>query len=196
MGDFEPTPLIAETGDCIHFQMSLTETGDKNIPVTQFDDPVVKPDELFASEAQMFRWSYLGQEHLKQGNGQPTCLAEDQIADNNNEQNVRNCGKLNPVGPYYDAGVVKTATAGKWHYMSTRENNFTNRSHKGQLIVVDGMGTAEVVAIVAAVTAGVALTGVGGVLAYLKLTGKEIPSLPCFGGGGADAAATAKVGGA
>lgn len=63
-----------------------------------------------------------------------------------------------------------------------RENNFTNRSHKGQLIVVDGIGTMEYVAIIAAVTAGVALTSVGGVMAYFKFTGKEIPSLPCFGG--------------
>eukprot|EP01048_Picozoa_sp_COSAG05_P006825 COSAG05_NODE_461_length_9571_cov_14.935283_1_plen_734_part_00 len=181
--DFEPTPLIAETGDCIHFQMSLTdndppnnageglpgsgranvaltETGDKNVPVVDFNSETAKPYELFENEAQMFRWSYLGQEHLRQTDGTtPTCLAESQIADNNNEQNVRNCGKLNPVGPYYDAGLVETKNAGQWSFMSTRENNFSNRGHKGQLIVVDGLGSGEVVLIALGGVVGAGLLG-------------------------------------
>ena len=127
--DFEPSPLVAETGDCIRYVMHLTdndppnnageglpgsgranvvltETGDKNIPVTDWADPVTAPADLFATTDQMFRWSYLGQDSLNK-DGASTCLQEDQIADNNNEQNVRNCGKLNPVGPFYDAGIVR-----------------------------------------------------------------------------------------
>jgi hypothetical protein len=50
-----------------------------------------------------------------------------QIDDNNNEQNARNCGKLNPRGPVYDAGLKKLNTVGAWAYQSTRENNFSNR---------------------------------------------------------------------
>jgi hypothetical protein len=205
--DFEPSPLIAETGDCIHFQMSLTdndppnnageglpgsgranvaltETGDKNVPVTDFNNPVAKPFELFENQEQMFRWAYLGQEHLKQADGTPTCLEENQIADNNNEQNVRNCGKLNPVGPYYDAGKVKVNNAGTWSYMSTRENNFSNRGHKGQLIVVDGLGMGEKILIGVGIVGAVAAIGAAGFLGYKHKKKKG-------GGGGGSGAKSA-----
>merc|ERR1711939_782919 len=93
----------------------------------------------------MFRWGFLGQEDINDDNGGEACLNENQIDDNNEEQNAANCAKLNPVGPYYDAGLKKLNKAGNWAYQSTRENNFSNRGHKGEIIVSEGSGKVELI---------------------------------------------------
>ncbi len=56
------------------------------------------------------------------------------------ERDRRNCGKLNnaPGGPYFDGGLVILRTNGNFWYMSSRNNNFSNRSQKGNLIVYGG----------------------------------------------------------
>lgn len=203
--DFDPSPLVAETGDCIELtihltdndppnnageglpgsgraNLALTETGDKNIPVTDYLNPVAKPNELFPNEEAMFRWSYLGQESLKRaGQDAPACLPEEEIEDNNEEQNVRNCGKLNPVGPEYNAGRIELQNAGTWHFMSTRENNFSNRSHKSQIIVVEGLGAGEIVGIAAAGIVGVGAIGAAAFMGYKKnkAGGGGMPEIPC-----------------
>ena len=161
--DFLPQILTAEVGDCIHLQLWLTDndppnnageglpgTGraaiglmaaeDKNMPVTRFEDQT-----FFDHPETMFRWGFLGQEDINDDNGGEACLNENQIDDNNEEQNAANCAKLNPVGPYYDAGLKKLTTAGNWAYQSTRENNFSNRGHKGEIIVSEGSGKTELI---------------------------------------------------
>jgi hypothetical protein len=164
--DFLPEVLVAEVGDCIHMQLWLTDndppnnageglpgTGranfelmaeeDKNKPVTRFDE-----QNLFDYPEIMFRWGFLAQEDIDQNNGNEGCLSENTIDDNNEEQNARTCGKLNPIGPYYDAGLTQVTRAGQWGYQSTRENNFSNRSQKGQIIVSDGTGSWEIIVLV------------------------------------------------
>ncbi|EFC40412.1 predicted protein [Naegleria gruberi] len=56
---------------------------------------------------------------------------------NKAEQDCNNCAKLNnaPNGPYFDGGLHELKANGMFAYMSTRNNNFSNRSHKGYLIV-------------------------------------------------------------
>lgn len=164
--DFLPEVLIAEVGDCVRMQLWLTDndppnnageglpgTGranfelmsseDKNKPVTRFDE-----QNFFDYPETMFRWGFLAQEDIDRPNGNPGCLSENQIEDNNEEQNARNCGKLNPIGPYYDAGLNKLTRAGSWAVQSTRENNFSNRSQKGEVIVHDGTGSWEIIVLV------------------------------------------------
>lgn len=174
--DFLPQVLVAEVGDCVHFQMQLTDNdppnnageglpgsgranialqavGDKNTPLEMFGE-----QSFFENEAQMFAFSYLNQEVLTRNNGNPSCLTENAIDNNNREQNVRNCGKLNPIGPSADSGYVKMRNAGTWEYMSTRENNFSNRGHKGQIIVTEKISNME------AVIVGVLLVVVAGII--------------------------------
>ena len=110
------------------------------MPVTRFED-----QNFFEHPETMFRWGFLGQEDINDNNGGEACLNENQIDDNNEEQNAANCAKLNPVGPYYDAGLKKLNTAGNWAYQSTRENNFSNRGHKGEIIVSEGSGKVELI---------------------------------------------------
>jgi len=81
------------------------------------------------------------------------CKTYDQLqtAGGNTDQNEQNCMKLNaPTVNYFNGGLQQMKTAGTYNYMSTRNNNFTNRSQKGT-ITVDPLLP----------TWGVALAGIG-----------------------------------
>ena len=212
--DFEPSPLVLETGQCVHMELALTdndppnnagegtpgtgranmvlmETGDKNKPITNFaDQEKLLGAKFFDSEAEMFRWAYLGQEALATDGGGAACLTEDQIEDNNNEQNIRNCGKLNPRGPMYDAGFKKASSdnIGTFHYMSTRENNFSNRSHKGQVVIIAGLTGLEMAGIAVGGVAVLGVLGAAGFMGYNRKAGKaatDTSGCPCGSKGAA-----------
>ncbi|EFC46167.1 hypothetical protein NAEGRDRAFT_83081 [Naegleria gruberi] len=58
----------------------------------------------------------------------------------NAELDDNNCGKLanTPYGPYFDGGLVQMWASGKFYYMCTRNNNFSNRGQKAIMIVQGG----------------------------------------------------------
>ena len=43
-----------------------------------------------------------------------------------------NCATLNRASAYFDAGLVPLNKAGTFHFLSTRNNAFTNRGQKGK----------------------------------------------------------------
>ena len=45
--------------------------------------------------------------------------------------------ELDDAGTYFDLGPRKITRRGVYHYLCTRNNNFTNRSQKGKIIVVE-----------------------------------------------------------
>ena len=45
--------------------------------------------------------------------------------------------ELDDAGTYFDLGPRKITRRGVYHYLSTRNNNFTNRSQKGKIIIVE-----------------------------------------------------------
>ena len=45
--------------------------------------------------------------------------------------------ELDDAGTYFDLGPRKVTQRGTYYYMCTRNNNFTNRSQKGKIIVQD-----------------------------------------------------------
>jgi hypothetical protein len=63
---------------------------------------------------------------------QTGCLTEGQI---NNDQQRQNCQKLNAAAATVDLGVVKFKQ-GSYEYMSSRNNNFSNRAQKAHLTVM------------------------------------------------------------
>merc|ERR1712113_439328 len=71
----------------------------------------------------------------------------------------------------YYSRLVKITKAGSFKYSSTRNNNFTNRSHKGVINVsTGGMSTGAIVGIVVGSVVGVAaLGGLGFALATGKI---------------------------
>jgi len=77
----------------------------------------------------------------------PTTMCLNQTAltikNGGNTQNVftdsQNCMKLNNAPtPYFDGGLVMMRASGMFSYYSTRNNNFSNRSQKGVIIVTGG----------------------------------------------------------
>jgi hypothetical protein len=93
------------------------------------------------------------------------CLTLEQLeakhGGNNNgkQQDPQNCAVLNGRGGNsFDSGLVKMTEAGTFHYMSSRNNNFTNRSQKGTIVVGSVFSVPTMVAMAAG--GGAAITGV------------------------------------
>ena len=79
---------------------------------------------------------------------------------NNRENSLLNCGYLNAAPAYFDGGLVQMNKIGTFHFMSTRNNNFSNRAQKGSITIRPNL------LIMAASLVGISLlaAGVGGFL--------------------------------
>lgn len=149
--DFVPNFLHVDIGDYIHFQWTgcdtnpngndgegTRQTDRSNIVFMKNNEPGAnhfahwdEPESFFDSAEQMYRFA-----HLNQGEeGMPHPCADYETI-KNDDQNVQNCMKLNAAKKYFDGGLVKVENrhSGKtYHYMSSRNNNFTNRSQKATI---------------------------------------------------------------
>jgi len=172
--DFVPQHLVVRQYDYVHFQwtgfndnnkngnnngegtdgtdrsniVQLAHPGD-NYPMSEtgYDDDGITP--MF--EDKRVRFKFAG---LDQGD----CASLEELNtqnDNNNaiEQDARNCFKLNNANAYFDGGIYRQNSTGVVHYMSSRNNNFSNRSQKASLISLPILPTWAI-----------AVTAVGGVL--------------------------------
>ena len=45
--------------------------------------------------------------------------------------------ELNDAGTYFDLGLRQITSSGVSHYMCTRNNNFSNRDQKGEIVVLE-----------------------------------------------------------
>jgi hypothetical protein len=96
-----------------------------------------------------FKMAYINQYGGKQCQSQDEagcCLTLAQLnakhnGDNNGkDQDIQNCAVLNAAGAnYFDGGLVPMIKGGVFNYMSSRQNNFTNRSHKGTITVTSAL---------------------------------------------------------
>jgi len=70
---------------------------------------------------------------------QTDCLTLEELLkiqnENDRDYNSKNCFKINTPTPYFDGGLVQMNKKGTFKYMSTRNNNFSNRDQKGTVIV-------------------------------------------------------------
>lgn len=112
----------------------------------------------------------------------------------NAEQSRQNCAKLNAINKpfnatsnipnngdqtttgisytaYFDLGAIKFNKTGSYHYMGTRNNNFSNRGQKALLVVEEQLSAAAIAGIAVGAAAGVALLAVGG----LMIAGRMMP---------------------
>jgi predicted ferric reductase len=160
--DFVPNQLELWEGECIHFQWTGS---DANPPGNagngrQMTDrtniveiPSLgnnRPKKLGWREAAERIWAYPLWSNLC-GNDEALCkkLAyldqEKNVStslpsrvcndEQTNENALDNCKELNAAPAYFDAGPVLMDYPGKLYYMSTRNNDFTNRSHKASIII-------------------------------------------------------------
>merc|ERR1711916_205508 len=79
------------------------------------------------------------------------------------DRDQTNCFKLNPVeARKFDGGLHRMNTTGTFHYMSTRNNNYTNRSQKGTMIVGGLLNDGELAAVIGGAVVGTAaIAGAG-----------------------------------
>jgi len=99
-----------------------------------------KPD-----QATIMKLAFIDQvERLKAKNEKCKTLTE-LLAEGNEgrrERDPQNCAKLNGARePYFDGGLVQMRKPGKFAYFSSRNNNFSNRDHKGFVCVGKGQCT-------------------------------------------------------
>jgi len=179
--DFMPNILYAREGDYIHFQWTGCDTnpddyagegtqGTDRSNIVQIDDisfshPSANPT-LFEGADLINRMAFIDQDPS-------SCQTyEELMAENDNNQgnvdeDVNNCMELNAAPtPYFNAGLVKMNTSGTFYYMSTRNNNFSNRGQKATLIVIPLLPTWAIALLSVGGALFVGSAGVGAATVY------------------------------
>jgi len=184
--DFAPTNLNVRLNDYIHFQWTGCDTnpngnagegqdGTDRSNIVQMESPakshpatdkwLEENTPLFDTKALRQRFSYLGQTDC------PTyeeLLAQNDGNENDADQDVENCFKLNAAPAYFDGGLVQMNHTGQFYYMSTRNNNFSNRDQKGSILVEAVLPTWAIVVVAVGGALFVASLGTAGAMFYAR----------------------------
>jgi len=184
--DFVPEILAVRVGDLIHFQWTgcdhnpagnagegLTKTDRSNIvqlthlgashPAT--DVELQGMTNMFPDAKQRTLMSYLGQTGCKTA----AQLQADQAATGTAvDQNLANCMKLNAANAYFNGGLIKMNTSGEFYYMSSRNNNFSNRGQKAYLKVANLLPTWAIVIVCIGAGLFIGSAALAGVVFYAK----------------------------
>jgi hypothetical protein len=86
----------------------------------------------------------------------------------NNGQYGGELSQLNDAATFFDGHLLQIRSAGTYHYMSTRNNNFSNRQQKATMYVSsnnNGISTGALIGIIIAAVVGLILLGVAAFLA-------------------------------
>jgi len=162
MYGFVPERLYVAVGDYIHFQWTGCDTNpagnagegtdqtdrsnivqiatfDSNTPVS--NTWLQQNTPLFQDIGLQISMSYINQD-LSVCLNYATLLADNNNNANEAEQDTRNCMLLNAAPtPYFDGGAIKmnvtTGESTPFYYMSSRNNNFSNRGQKGAIFVLN-----------------------------------------------------------
>jgi len=156
--DFTPNRLNVRPGDYIHMQWTGCDTNPQNFAGEGLDGTdrsnmmqtlapgqnypanwttIPSGDRIFSNYNDAYRAAYLDQTNCANF----TTLQNSGNAD----QDPQNCGVLNAASPYIDLGLYKVGFQGRAYYISTRNNNFSNRSQKGTIVSTPALQTFGVV---------------------------------------------------
>jgi len=181
--DFTPNELHISTGDYIHWQWTGCDTNpnyagegkqgtDRSNVVQMYDGrknyPMPFADQtLFSDSSVAFDMAHLRQYDYricKTTDDTDCCKTKAQLdASGNQDQDDQNCFKLNaPKAQYFNGGLVQMKNIGTYYYMSTRNNNFSNRSQKGIIVVESLLPTWGVTVTAIGATGFVGATAVAG----------------------------------
>eukprot|EP01064_Diplonema_japonicum_P029212 TRINITY_DN4659_c2_g1_i1.p1 TRINITY_DN4659_c2_g1~~TRINITY_DN4659_c2_g1_i1.p1 ORF type:complete len:1265 (+),score=316.66 TRINITY_DN4659_c2_g1_i1:31-3825(+) len=154
--DFVPTHLKVAKGDYVHMQWTDSDAASANnagngLAGTGRSNVVMLHNSTLGSNIpQLFKQSSKDGGIFSKEDGSPdreliaffSMLAQERCEYDakkinlKDENNVRNCATLNRASGTINGGLVKMNRAGKHAYMSTRNNDFSNRSQKGLIEVV------------------------------------------------------------
>jgi hypothetical protein len=153
--DFIPEVLYGRVGDYIHFQWTGCDTNpagnagegkdqqDRSnvVQIKAIRDNVPATDDWIQNEGPAL-FEDIGLRLRMAMLDQTDCLSYEELLvktqnnQNNAEQDIQNCMKLNGAPAYFDGGLVRMNTTGDFYYMSSRNNNFSNRGQKGAIHIV------------------------------------------------------------
>lgn len=131
--DFVPNSMHVKDGDFIHFQWTGSNTNPNN------NDGQGKAG-TDRSNVVLLRSSEWGRNYPSLSLDQTNLLGLDRnslhhLAVLDNSQFGGEMSELDDAGTYFDLGPQKVTGIGTYYYMSTRNNNFSNRSQKGRIVV-------------------------------------------------------------
>merc|ERR1711916_384213 len=139
--DFVPNYLTAGTQDFVHFQWTGSDYNPNRNPNNAEGGPEDPAnDNNYRADRSNIVPVEVGK-HLPMTCVQSFDMFDDQamytkLAYIDQNLGDDNCMKLNTARtPYFDAGLVSLQNPGTFTYMSSRNNNFTNRSQKGVIYV-------------------------------------------------------------
>ncbi|EGG13999.1 hypothetical protein DFA_11760 [Cavenderia fasciculata] len=181
---FSPSQLHMKVNEYIHFQWTGCDTnpnGNAGEGIDQTDrSNIVQIDglnenmpaedvggdtALFRNEEDRIKFASLNQKGCKS--------YEQLMADNNNDRNQvdqdpQNCFRLNAADKHFDGGVFKMSKTGSYYYMSTRNNNFSNRDQKGAIHVDPLLRAWQIALIAVGGTLFVGLSATAGSLLFAR----------------------------
>jgi hypothetical protein len=186
--DFVPTFLEVEKDDFVHFQWTGCDTNpannqgegrqktdrsnivqisdmSKNYPMN--DTELATSNLLFKDPAVRARFANIDQTNcLSYAALKAAAAAGGPAVD----QNPQNCMVLNAAPtPRFTGGLVRMSDTGTYNYMSTRNNNFSNRSQKASITVTTGWPAWKTAVIVVGGVVAVAVGAAAGSIFYAKL---------------------------
>jgi len=185
--DFIPESLYVRRYDYIHFQWTGCDTnpqGNAGEGTDQTDRNSVcqienmganKPatDEWISKNTPLFEDAEL--RYYMASLGQTNCLTYDELKakhpnDNNaQETDTQNCMKLNSASTgYFDGGLIRMNKTGTFYYMSSRNNNFTNRGQKGSIMVEELLPVWAIVIVVFGAFVFTVSCGLGAAMLYAR----------------------------
>ena len=141
--DFIPDRLSLLVGDLIHFQWTGADTNPTNNDPQNANAPAGS-DRSNVIVMRWRVWDELGAQDNATTTGQwgraLPCRIDDDVLCPFLGLSIMDLQRLALNGlnsSYFDLGPRQVTRSGTYHYMSTRNNNFSNRSQKGKLIVVE-----------------------------------------------------------
>jgi hypothetical protein len=182
--DYAPSFLDVVVGDYVHFQWTgcdqnpagnagegQDQTDRSNIvqikdlakskPLTDEQIAAMEPSDVMFPEVGLRKFfTYNDQNPANCATG-----------DNVNQNDPTNCYKLNMASQKFDAGMIKmneTSPDGGYVYMSSRNNNFSNRAQKGVLRVNPFIADWAVGVVVAGAAVFLGAGVIGGMILYAK----------------------------
>ena len=145
--DFIPDRLTLTVGDLVHFQWAGADTNPTN------NDPQGANNPAGSDRSNVIVmgprvWNELGQQSNATTTGQwgraLPCRIDDDVVCPFLGLGIMDLQRLALNGlnsSYFDLGPRQVTRSGTYHYMSTRNNNFSNRSHKARLVVLERNAT-------------------------------------------------------
>jgi len=204
--DAVPNYLDVRMFDYIHFQWTGCDTNPNGNDgegtrqtdrsnIVQMKDagsnyPGTGGNPFFSDEDAKF-FAHLGQYDYEGGNGNPEvgpCLTYEQLdAQNDNQDDIdrdpQNCMKLNAATRRVDGGLMEIVPTQQqegrtYHFMSSRNNNFTNRSQKHSISIVPFLPVWAVVLVVLGAALCLSATGVATIAVVARaLPGTKLGSV-------------------